>query len=199
MKPILMSTPMVRAILQGRKRQTRRVIRLKSKPDLLVYGGRNWRDKDIYEFEGDGYYVERVKSRFQVGDSLYVREGMFKNQEDEYGYMADEPDWKLWEYTGIPSIHMHKAAARIFLRVTNVRVERLWQITEDDALAEGVRRFETKPDATYGYDKSTVFFEFPHYAFQYLWDSINAKRGYPWDSNPFVWVISFERIEKPVG
>ncbi len=100
-----------------------------------------------------------------------------------------------------PSIFMPKEAARIFLKVTNVRVERLQDISENDAIDEGIDFFN------HGYGGSPVGIWYrnykygtnncsPKYSFQTLWDSINAKK-HPWESNPWVWVYEFERIEKP--
>ena len=94
----------------------------------------------------------------------------------------------------LPSIFMPKAAARIWLEVTNVRVERLQEITEEDAVKEGIKNvFERNPhyDGTIG---SAI--KINHLTqFRELWDSINAKRGYGWESNPWVWVIEFKRVD----
>ena len=215
MKQIIFSTLMVKAILDGNKTQTRRVFN--PQPTIgMVFDEISLcpivADKSKASGEriakgayaifvnraDDGYYGETFayKSRYEVGDILYVREGMFKNQEDEYGYMADEPDWKLWEYTGIPSIHMPKDAARLFLKVTDLKVEWLHEILNHP--------FDMKKEGT------TLDYPDSHYSmasgvnclrnkFIELWDSINAKHGYPWESNPWVWVYEFERVEKPEG
>jgi hypothetical protein len=130
---------------------------------------------------------EAYKSPYQPGDILWVRE-TFLPINNAYYYKSDNKHIEL-EQLGIcfkwrPSIHMPRDAARIFLRVMKVRVERLRDISPDDALAEGFTGYGTK-DGTLD-----AFFEF--------WDSLNAKRGYGWDTNPWVWVYTFDRnIEQP--
>lgn len=173
MKPILFNTEMVRAILDGRKTQTRRVC----KPGTVVA------IEHGQPIGGQPFYK---------GDILYVREtwGIYENQHGVYCYKAGntaalanklekDPSHK-WR----PSIHMPKEAARIFLRVTDVRVERLHQITEDDAISEGCDR---GPSMMRPYTSSFIT----------LWDStINPSdiERYGWDANPFVWVIEFQRV-----
>lgn len=176
-KPILFSTEMVRAILEGRKSQTRRVI--KPQPDGEI--------KANIPYEFYGTKTERIFTDTKaylapcsVGDILWVRETWAKD--DTYYYKADGScgsrcgKWK-------PSIHMPKEAARIWLEVTDVRVERLQEITEEDARAEGA--LPTREERGYNCCRDE---------FITLWDSINSKRGYGWDTNPWVWVIEFERI-----
>ena len=174
MKPILFSTPMVQAILDGRKTQTRRVIKIDDAPE-------NWR-KSL------------AGSRYKPSDILWVREtwaDVFGKYEYRADYSESENTYRVKRYgTTIakwrPAIFMPRAAARIFLRVTDVRVERLQDITEDDATAEGLR---------IGIGGAPCFS--CRDAFAELWDKLNAKRGYGWDTNPWVWVIEFERCEKP--
>ena len=194
MKPILFSTPMVRAILDGRKTQTRRVIKIDDAPE-------NWK-KSIA-----GTSIVRTSpydaklSRYAPGDILWVRETWTPfcvNKTSCRNSILAHPDYcykatvdkdcvdKLgckWR----PSIHMPRAAARIFLRVTNVRAERLQEISEANAIKEGLIR--TILDGA-------VFISAKGH-FRVLWDSLNAKSGYGWDTNPWVWVIGFERCEKP--
>lgn len=194
MKPILFSTPMVRAILDGRKTQTRRVIKIDDDPE-------NWK-KSIA-----GTSIVRTSpydaklSRYAPGDILWVRE-TWQEKECEicrdgipslggsckYGYIyrADNNLKGGWR----PSIHMPRAAARIFLRVTDVRVERLQEISEANAIKEGLIR--TMLDGA-------VFIAAKGH-FRVLWDSTVKKQDidkYGWDANPWVWVIEFERCEKP--
>ena len=109
---------------------------------------------------------------------------------------------EFWEWTPgeaptrwRPSIYMPKEAARLFLRITDVRVERLQEITEDDAVAEGVKDPYEYQDANY-YERVATDKEINASAFAGLWDSINDKRGYPWRDNPWVWVYEFEQCEK---
>ena len=194
MKPILFSTPMVRAILDDRKTMTRRVInrrepnrdKLYKMVDTLngkpFFGAGFYKDSDVFMFEGktltDAVYY---KARYRPGDIIWVRETWDKNDGEEIHYRADEdrPYYK-WR----PSIFMPREAARLFLRVTDVRAERLQEITEADALAEGV-------EPIYGNDFASEKRHVP--AFAALWDALNAKRGYGWDTNPWVWVYTFER------
>ena len=185
MKPILFSTPMVQAILDGRKTQTRRVIKDK---DIT-----NWFDIDVdgkpiayIDQETGDSYPPTHRAKYQPGDILWVRETWAKriHSDNRYYYKADnnlgaifnreDDKWR-------PSIFMPREAARIFLRVKNVRVERVQDIGEEDALAEGVEwlNFATAKEA-----------------FTALWDGINGKRVYGWDTNPWVWVVEFEHMSK---
>jgi len=182
MKPIIFSTPRVQAILDGRKTQTRRVIKIDDAPE-------NWKISIA------GTSIVRTEPydvklpRYAAGDILYVREtwaDVFGKYEYRADYSESENTYRVKRYgTTIakwrPSIHMPREAARIFLRVANVRVERLQAITYDDCLREGLW--------DYGTDVETLA------AFQELWQSLNAKRGYGWEINPWVWVIEFEREE----
>lgn len=128
----------------------------------------------------------------ESGDILYVRETWKKAPNGYYYYedwqrndIADVTKWK-------PSIHMPKEAARIWLKVTNVRVERLQDITSEQICKEGVEVEE--PYVLNGEEK--------RYAFSILWNSTVKKSDldrYGWDANPWVWVIEFERCEKPEG
>jgi hypothetical protein len=202
MKPILFSTPMVRAILAGRKTQTRRVIKVDNPDEWeAVNDCRIVNESDVpcYIVRRKGIEARGIHyPRFDVGDILWVREtwahisdwadvdpevGVF----DGYIYKADwdggeHPKWK-------PSIHMPKEAARLFLKVTNVRVEKLCKISLYDVWDEGTPQMPGNNDA----DGAVG-----HEDFIYLWDSINAKRGYGWQTNPWVWVYEFKRMESEV-
>jgi hypothetical protein len=190
-KGILFSAPMVNAILEDRKTKTRRVIKIDPDVELELYGGA-WR----YYSTSRAEYVY-VRPRYIAGDVLYVREA-FAHEGIFWAYKADVRDdntvgaqnlaltlaptfyantlkWK-------PSIHMPRAAARIFLRVTDVRAERLHYISETDAIYEGV---------IFGKGERRLT---ARIAFMDLWNAINAKRGYSWDKNPWVWAYTFERI-----
>lgn len=192
-KPILFSTPMVQAILDGRKSQTRRLV----KPQPPHHTFSRMKGGHGCEIEvANGYFM---KPPYQSGDRLWVRETWFcdecdpdcagKENEDEcpfnhvgnccYGYKAQYTTGWHEKIKWRPSIFMPKEAARIWLTVTEVRVERLQEISDCDAWAEGI--VDEVPFGT----AQTLFRE--------LWDSINAKRGYGWDTNPWVWVISFEK------
>lgn len=197
-KPILFNTEMVRAILDGRKTCTRRLVRFLPgenpqwtgyiRDGLMLYNGRN--EPCI------------IKVPYQPGDTLYVREtwcGLPVNEAGHmrghtiYYYKADgELRPKGWRGTWHPSIHMPKEAARIWLKIKDVRVERLQEITSEQIGREGVE--VEYPHVLNGEEK--------RYAFSTLWNSTIKKSNidrYGWDANPWVWVIEFERCEKPEG
>lgn len=191
-KPILFNTEMVRAILDGRKTCTRRVL------------------KQPFEVHQNGYITKpRGDERlcpyippYQSGDVLYVRETWCKDscwgEKEQYYYKADD---SRFFYRWRPSIHMPKEAARIFLKVTNVRVERLQEITDDGCIAEGVYPSPCrKCNATFGCDTCPDEGYHETDGFSELWNSTIKKSDldrYGWDANPYVWVIEFERCEKP--
>lgn len=206
-KPILFNTEMVRAIQNGRKTVTRRLI----KANLVEDGG--------YEYETDnGHYRHKladcaaykqcydveIKPPYKVGDYLYVREtwGIYEQSYMDAIYIlyrADFPNGaKTFGADGVscdlptwrPSIHMPKEAARIFLRVTGVRVERLQDITDKQIVAEGCNIPITASDEE---RCLLAFARFPK-----LWNSTVKKSDldrYGWDANPWVWVIEFERVK----
>ena len=188
MKPIIFSAPMVQAILDGKKTQTRRVVKINGSPITSPKESLELTKEGLiyHSFcSMSGYY----KPLCQPGDILWVREAWSEHQEyynnsakvfaePHYIYKADGVYANKWR----PSIHMPREAARIFLRVLNVKVERLQAITYDDCLREGLW--------DYGTDVDTLA------AFQELWQNLNAKRGYGWEINPWVWVYEFEKISK---
>lgn len=213
MKSIIMSIEDVYGILDGRKTQTRRVVKEDRRGEWAAVNG--VRNNSEYgasvpcylhrETAVDDISRNIMYPKYDVGDILWVRETWFREdctpdcagREDEnecpfnrvgnacYGYKAqyltggDDIKWR-------PSIFMPKEAARIFLRVTDVRVERVQDISAEDCEAEGY--FETAPVEPR-----------PRSWFSAVWDACNAKRGYGWDSNPWVWVYTFERVDKPAG
>jgi len=225
MKPIIFSTEMVKAILKEQKTQTRRVIKdganrtpqnigrekfykmVNALNNKSFFGAGFYKDSDVFECKGeiltDAVYF---KCPYKPGDVLYVKETWGKDENGEYVYRTNygttendsfPPSMFKWK----PSIHMPREAARIFLKVTNVRVERLQDITEEDAIAEGISWLDEACYSNNGwtptlYDPdsggSPVFRD----GFAALWDNLNAKRGYSWESNPWVWVYEFERISK---
>ena len=172
-KPILFNTEMVRAILDGRKAVTRRVVK---RPwyideDVLLPESGCCMHYGTHETHGMPY----VDSIHRPGDILYVREPWAEGA-DGFEYKADHLDSDGWGWR--PSIHMPREAARIFLRVTDVRVERLQDMQPYDIAFEGFRKQKD---------------------FIALWDSTikPADRAlYGWDANPWVWVIVFERINR---
>ena len=199
-KPILFNTEMTRAILDGRKTVTRRVI--KGLPDN-VYSFERLSDDGIWEYRwgecGRGICLDFsniITPKYQVGDYLYVREtwaDVFGKYEYRADYSESENTYRVKRYgTTIakwrPSIHMPKEAARIFLRVKNVRVERLQEITLEDIEHEGLYCEPPYTNEHYAYAPGMRI----HWI--KLWDSLNAKRGYGWDTNPWVWVYEFEKV-----
>ena len=188
-KPILFNTEMVQAITEGRKTVTRRVVKLKNGYSLEGKGKEITENINLFGddiiFRNGEETNETLKPQYKVGDILYVRE-TFKRKMDGYSgidfggylYKADyktvfKDNYNPWK----PSIHMPKEAARIFLKVTDVKVEKLQNMTQEDCIKEGC-----------GGLSEEQFAEF--------WDSLNAKRGYGWKVNPWVWVVEFERVEE---
>lgn len=197
-KPILFNTEMVRAILDGRKTCTRRICKDANEytvPDMEFYNA----DKRTYAVHNfvDKEHTEQLSTAERTcpictGDILYVRETWKEAPKGYYYYedwqrndIADITKWK-------PSIHMPKEAARIWLKVMNVRVERLQEISAESALAEGADKYI---HTNGGLDENMTITSFIG-----IWNSTIKKSDldrYGWDANPYVWVISFERCEKP--
>ena len=194
-KPILFNTEMVRAILDGRKTQTRRLVvphyRDGDAGYRIVTNATTGEFCYIEYYDEDEYSTDRrLKPPYMPGDLLYVREtwagiklGPKGKETTTYWYRADEDDDRLnpddkWR----PSIHMPKEAARIWLKVKKVKAQRLQEITNDDAKAEGV---------ICATDNSGMMHR---HKFRVLWDSITDTQT-SWDANPWVWVIDFERLE----
>lgn len=217
-RPILFNTEMVRAILDGRKTQTRRAVKEFAGEEILSvrapdgteigkYGRDGWRGKLPDRHDGNTYCVE-AKPPCKVGNILWVRETWNGDWCDHYIYKADggsavsagydkEPRWH-------PSIHMPKQAARIFLRVTDMRVERLQDIDNAGAIAEGCDGRGDRPSSGTDGTLSIVPYDFSVERFQTVWDKTVSKNPckfkrnpWYWKDNPWVWVITFERCEKP--
>lgn len=206
--PILFNTDMVQAILDGRKTVTRRVVKSPPHPDMP--DNHNycrmplWMriGKDEYDFRTLHYmdvieqnpfkqirYFESL-APFDKGDILYVRETWRERSpgfDNLFIYKADYADGSVnvkWH----PSIHMPKEAARLWIKVTDVKVERLWDMNKMDAVKEGV---DTRCCVNLAHALTK---------FKKLWDSTIKKSDislYGWEVNPWVWVIEFERCEKP--
>lgn len=197
-RPIIFNTEMVKAILDGRKTQTRRVI--KPQPEINGNHGK-WRDSFSYDIETLKQLLIKNKSPYGLPDDLlYVREtwqaleyGSYKpfecrpseipEQYADFRYKASEGDVG---YTWKPNIHMPKIASRIWLKVKDVRVERVQDIPIQSIPLEGID-IPTYQDS-YGYGKRLKE------EWIKLWDSINADRGYSFNSNPWCWVVYFEVV-----
>lgn len=196
--PILFSTEMVRAILDGRKKMTRRTKGIpKFNPDdyHCLDAAPGW-----YFFERYKYSFSRftVEAPYSIDDILWVRESFYKPHQKvmfgDYWYKADLTP-QGWDFKWKPSIHMPKDACRIFLRVTDVRCERLQDISEQDAVDEGIK-MDDEPTVCYkNYMSDKWWYSNPIDSFRSLWISINGQKS--WGDNPFVWVVSFERCERP--
>lgn len=229
-RPILFSADMVRAIFDGRKTQTRRIVKPQPENDTCF----TWFRPDGFDpgsCAEEGLWTDSPKRFLQKcpygrpGDRLWVRETWQPHVEgdDEYGvrYRADQsfrmanddselhnnvvscgidPSVDRWR----PAIHMFRWASRITLEVTDVRVEQLQDISRDDAFAEGVdavNPYEITPDLPPGMcacfrdyqDAGNWFAASPQASFQSLWKHINGDDS--WKANPWVWVVSFSRIE----
>lgn len=219
-RPILFSGEMVRAILNGRKTQTRRVIKPQPYPNgwkfdgdkihcwndylppsatlLDVGSGRDryttsdvegWETDCPYGAPGDRLWVRETWAVHSWRDHLPAREAR-KYQENGEGHClwyragggyggCDAHQRGRWR----ASIHMPRWASRLTLEITEVRVQRVQEISEGDAIAEGC------------FDEKEHDGSLPTEVFRVLWDSLNAKRGYAWDSNPWVWALTFKRAE----
>lgn len=239
---------MVRAILAGKKTQTRRVVKPKASessmasfsaasgwyPDRYNHGREwcMWGVRGTTDHNKQGAWLGRCPYG-DVGDRLWVREMwadgdelassrgpldapehvLYRADKSAY-YFGDSPmdgsnlpgrrvkDTEGWNFDHPcvhwkPSIHMPRWAARIILDVTDVRVERVQAITEEDAKAEGVESLGPSIGAEQGFvdDSGRTHGTHPYtLAFACLWDEINADRGFPWRNNPWVWVVSFKRV-----
>ncbi len=203
LKPILFGTEMVQAILQGRKTQTRRVVKPQPKNVEGCYKRPN---NNLFQWThlpvgvGVGVGNPFICPFGQPSDVLWVRETFCYNEDDglssEFSYKADYPKANGWT----PSIHMPKAAARIFLEITDVRVEHLHDISEEDAISEGVERMhhgfkKYTPHFTHKAGVIGVCYSNAKSSFESLWKSINGEQS--WDENPWVWVVEFKTIDKP--
>ena len=205
-KPILFNTEMVRATLCDYKTCTRRLI--KHNVDAVLNSPYRLRHPEME----DAWLISRLcRAPYDPGDVLYIRETWCELPVNEAGHIRGhsvyyyKADGDLrpegWRGKWKPSIHMPKEAARIWIKVTDVRVERLQEITIDECIKEGIYPSNCKNcNATFdcdicpdeGYDEVDKFVE--------VWNSTIKKSDldrYGWNANPWVWVIEFERCEKP--
>lgn len=212
-RSILFSGPMVRAILEGRKTMTRRVIKGIASVEWWLYGKPS-NDRDglatLRVKDGSGYTPGAMATRCpygQPGDRLWVKETFTKVGEAFGGGFIYRED-KMFDSCGKggiawswrPSIFMPRKASRITLEIVSVRVERLHDISEKDAKAEGAPaisfgELKQAPMSLLGGKGAALFSASHRYGFHELWNSINAKRGYGWDANPWVWVVEFKGVE----
>jgi len=196
-RPIIFSGEMVRAILGGTKTQTRRVI--KPQPHQRD-SGYTWFGRNCFASNSDllAELMEDYCPHGQVGDRLWVRE-TWAHVDGEVWYAADGIDKPRADGVRVhPSIFMPRWASRIALEITGVRVERVREISDADVRAEGVawdcgylNKCNSSRCPTLQRDP---FHDGTLHDFERLWDSINAKRGFGWNINPFVWVVEFKRV-----
>lgn len=211
MKPVIFNTVMTEAIEEGIKSATRRKFKM---PDYVINHPDEFIGTSLDELMDTGY----IRAPYEKGDILYVRETWNISHDGNYRYRAgmdaEEAKKQKWK----PSIHMPKDAARILLKVTDVYLQKLQDITKGQALAEGIREY-TKDDISVKYAPGIKWWldyhdrhqreltgdwwedmpDDPREAFQCLYDSTLSKEDMDvcdWKSNPYVWVIEFERIDK---
>jgi hypothetical protein len=211
--PILFSGEMVRAILDGRKTQTRRTRGLEQMnrhPDLYDKTTVDADGKVLMRHKDGSWVINWGKSPYGIpGDQLWVRETWGAVWPDDYPvpleqckieYRADLPSGST-DYPGAwpaddakgnddapkwrSSMFMHRKFSRILLEIVSVRVERVREISHQDLFAEGI--YQPRPEGWLEWELREEY--------QNLWDRLNGKRGYSWDSNPWTWVIEFKRIE----
>lgn len=188
-RPMIFSSPMVRAILAGQKTQTRRVVKVQP-PENTVGCVQVWKGENHWDFWGfNGAEIKRVKCPYGVvGDRLWVRETYLPTaDEGQFIYNADQcADW-LQEFAEMDCggwkspIFMPRAASRIELEITDIRIERLRSISRGDCMAEGCPFPNMQANDPIGW-------------YADLWESINGEK-HPWSDNPWVWVVQFERVE----
>lgn len=197
-RPILFSGPMVRALLDGRKTQTRRIVKLTPKDGVadnrFVFEDINGKFRFIdcpYGRPRDLLWVRETWG--ETGSPMRVDYKADAGPITETARMSAGLKWK-------PSIHMPRYASRLTLRITAVRVERLQDISEEDAISEGIELLggptSCSPWKDYSKDQRYKFFSAPSASYCSLWESINGPES--WDQNPFVWVIQFEVIHANV-
>jgi hypothetical protein len=222
-RPILYSGEMVRATLEDRKTKTRRIIMLRDFRPCDNVPGSDWyfRSKNgIWSDVSTELLIEKYCPFGKPGDRLWVREtwgigalDIAPSPAAWIAYKADgvelpidyKKDCKRIRLTSVPDIGHHSSkkwrpsifmprwASRITLEITNVRVERVQDISETDAENEGIHLLGLPENERHNHPRKHIV------AFQKLWDSIYAKRGYGWNSNPWVWVIEFRLLEKNHG
>lgn len=220
-RPIIFNTTMVKAIIEGRKTQSRRLVKPQPKPFGGSAGGYWWRCNYVQSmvrveeelqnpcelYEG---FIDEVNPFGKKGDRLWVREtfGMkIRNiggtPHESYVYKADKPNAiACYDCNGVsypvrwkPSIHMPRSAARILLEITKIRIERINQISSQDAVQEGLRKLPAS--GRYVVNQGDQYFgaasSNPCEVFKWLWESIYGSNS--WDLNPWVWVVEFNVIQ----
>jgi uncharacterized protein YhfF len=192
-RPIIFNTPMVQAILDGRKTITRRLVKQSNSATTT-----NFFKLDFNDVVVDNGYLKvkqreddtrhRVFPKIEIGDILWVRETWGKYYDPvmpccNIEHIVYKADNDLKDGKWYPSIHMHRSASRITLEITNIKVERLRDITEEDAIKEGINRGDCSEFNLMGVHRAL---------FSKIWESIYGAES--WQFNPWVWVIEFKKI-----
>lgn len=197
-RPIIFSGPSVRAILEDRKVMTRRILKAPQLPfpHLCPYGqagDRLWVKESFYAY---GYRTRLDPSK---PNWTFIDAGHYRYRDALPDSLCRDLDTEGWHTR--QSIYMPRRASRITLELLEVRAERLHSITEEDAIREGVERlgdgwrcYGNCPEHATGHNRRTSATA----SFMSLWDSINKKRGYGWDENPYVWVLEFRRVDATI-
>lgn len=201
-RPILFNGEMVRAILDGRKTQTRRIVKLPPGEWESISGGEEFEDNSgVWGIESPKLKFGRVVGSIRcpygrVGDRLWIREtwGIHRSEDDgeeSIVYFAD-PGWDVIALRRRPSIHMRRQDSRLTLEIASIRVERLQEITDADALAEGTTIIAGAKGHSFAEaDAGIPMRDYtPRDFFRGLWETINGN----WDANPWIWVIEFQRF-----
>jgi len=195
---IIFSGESVRAILAGRKTQTRRVVKPAARVRMIDEIYQKMGRVELHLWEGDVFCPYG-----DPGDRVWVRETWAHDDLNCLDVRCGNRDHIWWRANETPivadsfagaahwrsSIHMPRWASRISLEIMSVRVERLQEISEADAEAEGIHLSGLPVEERYNHPRKHII------AFAELWDLINAKSGHPWESNPWVWVITFRKME----
>ena len=208
-RPIPFKGEMVRAILNGQKTQTRRILKKPQPLDVLPMKIPNlWVALTERNPQPEGNHGKVIHCKYGIpGDRLWVKETWANAPRNQYIYRAnyiprdfgsgdfgsDVLDIKTGDTVPLvwkSSRFMPKLASRITLEIVNVRVERVQEISEEDAEAEGIHLLGLPEAERHNHPRKHIV------AFHTLWDVINAKRGDGWDVNPWVWVIEFKRMMK---
>lgn len=230
-RPILLNEEMVKAVLEDRKTHTRRPIKINpqeersidigngevlnlprlEKPERINFNEYTGEWEAIWPYPGTFGARQIIKCPYgKVGSKLWVRETWcevtgppLENKRDGICYKAscDKDQLKIHNGLWKPSIHMPRWASRITLEITDIRVERIRDISTEDCLREGIEKWAFEDDFAYGINGGHIDngrksgHATPTGAFLSLWDGIYFKKGYGWDANPWVWVIEFRRIK----
>ena len=208
-KGIIFSAPMVRALLEGRKTQTRRLLTLRGYREFSQFGPCDTEGYDWHFRRADGCWCEfragDLPLPYAVGDRLYVRENfqllsfgdyaVTKTQPADVRFAATDPladsDKDVRGYTWRPCIHMPRWASRLWVSLTDVRVQRVQDIRSTDAEAEGIERDIGFPRRWRNYVGTTPLAA-PEWGFSSLWDSLHTRDGERWQDNPWIVAISFD-------